>query len=44
MLIETVTFGPIYQYVLAEVPSRALVFAACLFGMASFLSWRKLKK
>jgi maltose/moltooligosaccharide transporter len=43
MLIETVTFGPIYQYVLAEVPSRALVFAACLFGMASFLSWRLFK-
>lgn len=43
MLIETVTFGPIYHYVLAEVPSRALVFAACCFGVASFLSWRLFK-
>ncbi|MFM7006331.1 MAG: MFS transporter [Flavobacteriales bacterium] len=43
MLIETVTFGPVYHYLLDGVPSRALAFAACLFGIAAFLSWRLFK-
>jgi maltose/moltooligosaccharide transporter len=38
MLIETLTFGAIYNNILGGVPARAIAFAAILFSIAAVLS------
>ena len=38
MLIETVTFGPIYKYLLGNNPGDAMMFAGVLLGLASCLT------
>ena len=35
MLIETVTFGTIYKYLLGDNPTNAMMFAGVLLGLAA---------
>ena len=39
MIIETLTFGFIYKYLLGDRPSSAIVFAAVLFSISAVLSF-----
>ncbi|CAI8786663.1 MFS transporter [Chryseobacterium sp. IT-36CA2] len=45
MLIQTLTFGPVYKYILGSNPSTAIVVAGVLFLLASFsVIMMKIKK
>ena len=44
MFIQTLTFGPIYKYLLNENAINAMLFAGAFFGIAAILAIRLKEK